>query len=769
MYSCRKRLSFWFIVTVGVAVIVCQLFADQLQSQARYNKPRVLIVNSYNKGLKWSDGIMEGIESVLSAEFDISVEYMDCKRYLSDTYFKALYDLYELKYNDVDLDIIISTDDNAYQFLLENHQSLFPAVPVVFCGVNNFDPGQIAEKPLFTGVLEQLHLDRNIDLVMRLHPAVENIIVISDDTTNGIANSRRIREISKSLPRVNWLFYDSKMELDEKQLVSLVSKAPQNTVVYYTDYFRDPDGNLVDYEKLMQKLSQVAPGPIYTQSDIYLGYGVAGGYMVSGFYQGKVAGEIAKKILTGTPVEKVPIVEEGANKYMFDYQQLQRWKISENILPPGSIMINRPQSFYYQYKVMIWSISGAFAFLAIVILALFSALLYRRKIETKLRIREKRYSFALQAARSGSWEWDIITNDLFWSEHVEPLFGFEKGRFSGTLEAFMDCILEQDRQKVSQAIEKALQGRSDYYIEHRIVWPDKTIHWVSETGTVEYDKTGRPVRMFGIVQDITQRRHYEDEREKLLHRLKIKNEELQSVVYTASHDLKSPLVNVQGFTGELIRDCESLIKYCESQSITPSVWQEIRTMIKENIPVYIRYIKTSVDKMSMLLDGLLKVSRIGTQQLNFENLDMNELLENIKREMSYQVTKLNGTIDVERLPPCMGDARQINQLFTNLIDNALKYRSPDRPPAIQISGKYENGFCVYSVRDNGRGILPEHTKHIFEIFYRLDPSSPVKGEGLGLTIVQRIVDRHDGRVWIEPVEGHGACFCVAIKSTLMLK
>jgi len=134
----------------------------------------------------------------------------------------------------------------------------------------------------------------------------------------------------------------------------------------------------------------------------------------------------------------------------------------------------------------------------------------RKKVEEALCRSEERYVLAQRAANIGSWDWDILTGDLEWSDRIEPIFGYASGEFGATYEAFLECLHPEDRQHVEDSVRASLEKDADYAIEHRIVWPDGTIHWVSETGGVFRDEKGRPIRMVGIVQDITERKRSEE-------------------------------------------------------------------------------------------------------------------------------------------------------------------------------------------------------------------------------------------------------------------
>ena len=271
-----------------------------------------------------------------------------------------------------------------------------------------------------------------------------------------------------------------------------------------------------------------------------------------------------------------------------------------------------------------------------------------------------------------------------------------------------------------------------------------------------------------IIEDITDRKKAERERKNFTRLLETKNEELQSIVYVSSHDLKTPLVNISGFGNMLTKHCGQLKNILKDETLSTDANGAMQKLLEEEIPEDIEFITQSAQKMNSLINGLLEVSRVGTASLNMTQLDMNRLIRGIINNTAYKAQELEAEIITDELPPCIGDPSQISQIFMNLIDNSLKYSHASRKPCIRISCTIKNGESVYCVEDNGIGIHPEYHTKIFEIFHRLDPKSETGGEGLGLTIIRRILDRHNGRVWLESTPEQGSRFYISLPNKELL-
>jgi PAS domain S-box-containing protein len=290
---------------------------------------------------------------------------------------------------------------------------------------------------------------------------------------------------------------------------------------------------------------------------------------------------------------------------------------------------------------------------------------------------------------------------------------------------------------------------------------DGSFYWVDTTIFPFLNESGKPRQYVAIRTDITQRKAQEEELQRVVAELAEKNKELEAIVYTVSHDLRSPLVNVQGFGKQLNRACDA-IRTAATEApggLVPA--DKLKQPVDTTIPQALKFINAGVSKMDTLLAGLLRYSRLGRVALNIRPLNMNGLIAEILAAMKFQLDEARAEVSVAPLPTCLGDHVQTSQVFGNLLDNALKYRDPDRPLRVMISGEVRDGQAVYRVADNGIGIAPEHQVKVFEIFHRLNPDS-TSGEGLGLTIAQRVLERQKGRIAVESRAGEGSTFTVAL-------
>lgn len=297
--------------------------------------------------------------------------------------------------------------------------------------------------------------------------------------------------------------------------------------------------------------------------------------------------------------------------------------------------------------------------------------------------------------------------------------------------------------------------------ETDMTYSDGAMHTIILNKALYHHQDGTVAGLIGVFADITERKQAEEQRDRLMVELEAKNKELEGIIYVASHDLRSPLVNIQGFSRKLTKHCHELEQLVAQLQLPEELHGAIRLQLAEQIPRALGFIIGSTEKMDALLNGLLRLSRLGRSSLTIENLDMNALMGKIIDSLAFQIDSIKAEVRVEPLLPCRGDAVQVSQIFSNLLENALKYRDPDRPLRIEVTSIAYREGVHYCVQDNGLGIPAEQQSQVWEIFNRLNPRD-IPGEGLGLTMARRIVDRLRGAVWLESEPGVGSQFYVML-------
>ncbi|HET6333248.1 MAG TPA: MASE1 domain-containing protein [Polyangiales bacterium] len=243
--------------------------------------------------------------------------------------------------------------------------------------------------------------------------------------------------------------------------------------------------------------------------------------------------------------------------------------------------------------------------------------------------------------------------------------------------------------------------------------------------------------------------------------LAAKNEEIESFVYVVSHDLRAPLVNLRGFSEELRTSCGMLEQKLSDSDLPEPLAKDVSRIIHEDIDGSLHYVTASSSKLQRLIDSLLTLSRTGRDDYELERLPVPNLVRSTLDVLRGSIEQSGARIEIGELPDAHGDLTAIGQVFTNLISNAVKYLQPGRPGLIEIAGEEQDELCHFWVRDNGAGLHPNALRRIFQVFQRFHPDL-ASGEGMGLAIVKRVVERHGGQVWVDSEAGIGTTFHVTL-------
>lgn len=272
-----------------------------------------------------------------------------------------------------------------------------------------------------------------------------------------------------------------------------------------------------------------------------------------------------------------------------------------------------------------------------------------------------------------------------------------------------------------------------------------------------------------IVLDITRRKAAEESLQTRTLELAEANRDLthrtaetEMFVYSVSHDLRSPLVNLQGFSKELGKACDGLATLLSDERLPGDIRQPARTLLAGKMTKSLGFIQASVLRLSNIIDALLRLSRAGRVEYRLQHVDLARTVARIVASLQGTIAEKRVDVRIGELPAVLGDATALEQVFANLIGNALNYLDPSRPAVIEVGTlPGESEGVTYFVRDTGLGIPTAHYQKIFQVFQRVH-TGVGQGEGIGLAIVARVVDRHRGKVWVESVVGEGSTFFVRL-------
>jgi PAS domain S-box-containing protein len=384
-------------IAVFAVVLTLQLLQGlAVTSEGPVENHRVLVLHSYHHGFTWSDNISRGIQSAFgdqANEVELRFEFMDTRRIYSPAYFEELEQLFRIKYGSDRVDVIICADDHALNFVLGPARELFENVPVVFCSVSGYEPSMREGRPL-TGLQESIDIEATLESALDLHPDTKEVAVITDMTRTGRAlKSAAEKVFEKYDDRVRFRYLE---DLTVEELQYEVGSLSEGTIVFLFVFSRDKAGRVFSHEQNLRNLSPYADVPIYAVWEFYLDHGIVGGRLTSGAAEGEMAGQMAIRILQGEDASSIPL-EKSPTHFMFDYEQLERFSIRESDLPEGSLVINRPLSFYEEYKGLIWIVGAIIVTLLISVVVLVGNIVLRKRAEIALRESEEKFEKAFTA------------------------------------------------------------------------------------------------------------------------------------------------------------------------------------------------------------------------------------------------------------------------------------------------------------------------------------------------------------------------------------
>ncbi|WP_051260956.1 PAS domain S-box protein [Desulfovibrio inopinatus] len=494
---------------IGLSLV---LLAYLVLPSAGQDYRHVLILHSYHPGMIWVENMDRAIRDELQLppheNIIIHTEYMDTKHHQSPEFYNRLIRIYKEKYQNMHLDLIMATDNNAFEFLLKYKQDIFNDTPVVFGGVNNFFDKSIEGREDFTGIAETISLRETVEVILKHFPDTKEIYVINDYLNTGRAWYANILRDQKPFEDRIRFIHNPNISLPE--LKATIQSLKAGTVVLLGAYYADRDGNYLTYEKTGALLTEDSLVPVYCLARIHLKANVIGGKLVTGYEHGRRIADIGRHILGGGMPKDIPVVKIGANLFIFNWLGMERYGISRKDLPTDSVIINEPYSFYRENRTLFWIGVGIIAVLFLLVLMLSWTIVKLRSSRKKLMHSERKYRSIFDNAIEGIFQVTLEGKTLAANLACATMYGYDSPEefITSVTDSRKDIYVNpSDREAI---IRRVRQERRVAGIEVQVKHRDGHTMWVSFNIREALDPNGEVI-LEGSLIDITERKKAESE------------------------------------------------------------------------------------------------------------------------------------------------------------------------------------------------------------------------------------------------------------------
>lgn len=770
------------------------LFLAPAPAQAR--SQNVLLLHSYHPGLSWTDTLNAGIQETFRAEMPqalLWVEYLDTKRNTDTSYLSLQAALLGHKLSESVFNLIVTTDNDALDFVLEYRDSIFRGAPVVFCGVNDFRPEQLRGQPRITGLAENPPFAETMRTALGLHPGTREFVVIgADQSITDLLTDQSLRALEAQFPGIRFTYWNN---LPAQELRTRLSQLGPGQIIFVHGVMRNEEGVLVDYRGKNLFLSTYAKVPIYGFWDFEMGTGCVGGRMVEGRAEGERVARLAMRVLNGTDPDSIPVDTQTPSRFIFDYIQLRRFGIPDSLLPEGSLILNQPARFYQIDKRYIWTATVGVAVLLAAVAMLASAIRRRQEAQEVLRRHKEQLEEAVRA-RTGHLRAanDELEREV--GERIRAEGDLRKARARLEIEVerrTSDLLFEVEQRRLAEAqirdreakaralinaptetlllmdqdgilldindtgasrlgtIRESLIGQSLFDILHndrgeRLRQAVDTVFASGEAGSITeygqdedldlhiypvFDDAGRVTRVAVFMADVTASR-------RMARQIMLldKINSLGRMAAGIAHEIRNPLTGIHAYLYAMDEICAELTE------VGPA--GVLRATIEK--------IRKAAGKMESVIRRVLDFSKPGTPRL--ELLDLSTPVQEALGLLGPTLRKAGVDVvtDFAPAPMIRGDRMQLEQAVVNIVDNAARaVRQGDGQKRVEIRIDAAEDRVLLTVGDTGPGIAKADRERVFDPFY----TTASDGTGIGLSIVQRIVADHRGviRVAESPLGG----------------
>ncbi|MFY9089285.1 ABC transporter substrate binding protein [Arcobacter aquimarinus] len=687
------------------------------------NEPKeVLLIHSYHKGYSWSDDISKTIEKNFAKYKDIELTtvYMDTKRIDDNNYIKNLAKLYEQQFFDRKFDLIIVSDNNAFDFMFTYHKTLFKDIPVLFCGINNFDKALLEKngmKDYMTGVAEEVDLEKNFELISKLHPNLKNLLIINDTSSTGYAIKRDLDPIIKRYEEKFNIEYTDNLEFSNlKTKVSNLDK--QNSVILFVLLFKDTTGKYFTYKQSFKQVKEVSSVPIYGLWDFYLNDGIVGGLLTSAIAQGEAVSKMAIEVLNGKNIKDIPALEKSPNLYIFDYNELKRFNIDISDYVNNPIIINEPSSIYKEHTKFFIITLLIISILTIIVVILKANIQRREKLELALSNRIEFDKVLINTIPNPIYYKNIDGKFLGCNTSFENLVNCSKNEIIGkTAFDFFPLKVATANTLIDKELLKTFSTSTS---EFTFYTPSNEMKHIILNKAVYKNIDGSIGGIVCIMDDITERIQ---QKQFLIQQSKLA--EMGDMVAAIAHQWNEPLVELSA----LVQDIQTSyllneLKEVNVKDFVNDSMVQIKYMSK-TLSDFRNFLKPSTKKkLFSISKALNEINEIIGKQIFYSNIIMNFNYENKNEELLIY-----------------GYENEFKQVLLNLINNAknkiVENKNEDNKKyKIDINIKRCQNFNTIEIVDDGGKIDEKIINSIFEPYFTTKES----GTGIGLYMAKVIIE-----------------------------
>jgi signal transduction histidine kinase/ABC-type uncharacterized transport system substrate-binding protein len=729
-------------------------------------------------------GIRENFGPDAGRSVTIYVEYIGQGLFTDVDYYRKLREWYRDKYRANKVDVIIAGGNLPLKFLLEARDELWADVPIVYGLIDAGDSGNVQPIANATGFLTTFDFKGTIDAAIKLLPKTRRLALVS-----GVSLSEQLLRslIDRDLQQFgNRLDLIDLTGLPLEELSRRVSSLPEHTIILFVGMQLDKSGGRLVGRDVLPSIAQVANSPIFGAHDYFMGGGIVGGVLFNFREAGAHAGRLARSILDGEPLERIPVKRTNISQLVFDWRQLKKWGISENKLPPGASVLFREPTVWEQYKFYVF---GA-VFLTILQALFISVLLVeqrkRRRVQLALdeRLRFEAMLSDLSADFANLPAGEVDAEIEAWLKKLTEFLGVDRSMIMVFSENGKSLSVTHLYSAPNAPIADWATLAGDYPLymarllsQKPLVFsklpnelpPEATVirDYVLESGMKSH--IGIPMSVGGEVisaLSISSFRSYREWPDELVQRLRIVGEIFANAIARKIAGDRTDLLN---------QNLAHVSRVMTMGELAASIAHEVNqplTAVVTNADLCLSWVKEDSPKLAELqaaLEDIIRDSERASDVIGRiwemmtksapvkTGLDINEVLNEVISLLRKDIIRKNISLRMDLatgLPPVLGDRIQLQQVFLNLLINAIEavVSIEDGKREVSISSSLcETDGVMVTISDTGPGLPPDDAERIFEPFHTTKPD----GMGMGLSINRTIITAHGGKLWAAPNDEAG--------------